>query len=101
MINEKATIAIPFYGSLIRPGKGLENIYLQGDYDPDSHQIENLSVKVWNPKIEGRLQKWLASQGVKSVFCRDHNDRYEALLSEEGITVIEQNDLELLGVGAI
>ena len=101
MINEKATIAIPFYGSLVRPGRGLENIYLQGEYDPQSRQLENLSVQVWNPKREGRLHKWLAAQGVKSVFCRDHNDRYEALLRSEGIALVEQGDLELMGAGTL
>ncbi|PLY03762.1 MAG: hypothetical protein C0624_06590 [Desulfuromonas sp.] len=99
MINEKSTIAIPYYGSLVRPGRGLEQIFLKGDYNPQSHQVENVAVSVWDPKSEGRLHKWLAAQGVKKVCCRDHNERYEALLSEEGITVVDEDQDLLLGAG--
>jgi len=92
MLNEKATIAIPYYGSLVRPGRGLENIYLKGDFDPQSRRLENVTVSVWNPKSEGRLQKWLAAQGIKGIFCRDRNVRYEALLSEEGIWITRDDE---------
>jgi len=100
MVNEKATIAIPYYGTLIRPGRGVETIFLRGEFDPKSRQVENLSVEVWNPKSEGRLQKWLAAQGIRGVFCRDRNTRYEELLSQEGIWMAEQND-ETLGVSGL
>ncbi len=100
MINEKATIAIPYYGSLVRPGRGLETIFLRGDFDPDSRQLENVSVEVWNPKSEGRLQKWLASQGIRGVFCRDRNARYEEMLSQEGIWMADQ-DIEALGAAGL
>ena len=96
MINEKSTIAIPYYGSLIRPGRGLENIFLKGEYDPNSNQLENVSVSIWNPKNEGRLPKWLAAQGIKGIFCRDRNARYEELLSAEGIEMINQDDDQLI-----
>lgn len=99
MVNEKATIAIPYYGSLVRPGRGLERVYLRGDYNPLSRQVENLSVSVWDPKSEGLLHKWLASQGVTGVFCRERNARYEALLVEEGISVFERDHELLSGTG--
>jgi len=99
MINEKSTIAIPYYGSLVRPGRGLEHIFLKGDYNPESHQVENLAISIWDSKSEGRLHKWLASQGVKRVFCRDRNARYEALLLEEGIALVEGDQDAVLGSG--
>ena len=96
MLNEKSTIAIPYYGSLIRPGRGLENIFLKGEYDPNSRQLENVSVSIWNPKNESRLPKWLAAQGIKGIFCRDRNTRYEALLSAEGIETFHQDHESML-----
>jgi len=99
MLNEKSTIAIPYYGSLVRPGRGLENIYLKGEFDPQSRRLENVTVSVWNPKSEGLLQKWLASQGITGLFCRDRNARYEALLSEEGIWV--ERDDETIGAAGL
>ena len=96
MINEKATIAIPYYGSLIRPGRGLEKIFIKGDFDPGMRQLENISVSIWNPKSESRLHKWLASQGVSGIFCSDRNAHYEALLSEEGIWMRDDEDAAML-----
>ena len=99
MINEKSTIAIPYYGSLVRPGRGLENIYIKADFDPSSGQMENVCVQVWDQRSEGRLHKWLSSLGVSGVFCRDRNSRYEDLLSQEGIWVEDHNEDNFMGSG--
>jgi|GEM_PF-710001 len=92
--NIKTSIAIPYYGSLCLPPSGLERIYFVADIDSRSKSVDSMKLKVWNPRKEPDISRWLKEQGVAGVICNDSTTPSHVALDSEGIWVIFQQEGE-------
>ena|SRR6266540_985902 len=80
-------VAVPYYGSLIRPNMGLEKVYFVADVDIDAQSLKNLSVKVWNPKIKRELPDWIKKGGISGIICSDGSISFENYFNTKNIWV--------------
>ncbi len=80
-------IAVPYYGSLVRPGKGLEQIYFHCDLDRSSGSVENVSIRVWDSKKGNDLFQWFVDQGIQGLYCETPPAAFASHLARKGIWV--------------
>ena len=65
------TIAVPYYGSLIRPGEGIESIYFLAEVLENSKGIQPKGMRVWNRRKDPNLMQWLRSEKILGILCHD------------------------------
>lgn len=85
--EDKALIAVPYYGTLSLPPSGLTRIFFLVKVDLVQMVIDNLSLQVWNPKKEPNLFRWLRQLDANGVICSDSLSKYEIGLNAEGMWV--------------
>lgn len=85
--EDKALIAVPYYGTLSLPPSGLTRIFFLVKVDLVQMVIDNLSLQVWNPKKEPNLFRWLRQLDTNGVICSDSPSKYEIGLNAEGMWV--------------
>lgn len=99
MKNRKVTcptrVAVPYYGTLLRPGVGLEHLYFLVDVDQDSGRFTHPQLGVWNPKECRQIGKWLRQSGASGLICSDYHPAYEDQLHKDGLWVRWQQQGDL------
>ena len=83
--HDATRIAVPYYGTLIRPGRGFERLYFVADVGVGNEPPRNYSVKVWNRKEFPDLASWATSQGVRGILCSDRYPEFENKLRASGV----------------
>lgn len=84
MKNNQSThsvVAIPYYGSVARPGQGFENIYIFAAVNPNTGATEDTWVESWTGRTAGELAIWLARNNVNGIFSDGYSLALEKALS--------------------
>jgi hypothetical protein len=104
MKNRTATypirVAVPYYGTLMRPGVGLEHLYFLVDVDRESGTFQKPKLEVWNPRECRQVARWLQQSGATGLLCSDYHPAFEEMLHKDGLWVRwqQQGDLpEVIG----
>ncbi|PLX96588.1 MAG: hypothetical protein C0622_14485 [Desulfuromonas sp.] len=81
-MKEKTTtnIAVPYYGNVIRPGQGFENIYIFASICPETGKIERTWLESWTGRSASDLAIWLAYKNVTGVFSDGYSLALEKAL---------------------
>ncbi len=94
-LPEKIKVAVPFYGCLFRPGKGMEKIYFVVEVERNSGSYGKVSLQIWNSGEEGGLVHWLSRQKIQGLVCSDRHKGFETALLRNGIRVCWGSEGEL------
>ncbi|MFO7983329.1 MAG: hypothetical protein R6V08_07765 [Desulfuromonadales bacterium] len=86
-LNSGSCIAIPYYGFLMRPGKGFERIYFLADPEEGASRKDKTRMDVWNPNSCTEFDNWLVERGVGQVVCIDCPPSVRRQLESSGIDV--------------
>lgn len=74
-------IAVPYYGSVARPGHGFENIYILASVSPESGEIERTWLESWSGRTASDLAYWLSSKHVAGIFSSGYSLALEKALN--------------------
>lgn len=79
-------VAVPYYGSLIRPHSGLETLYLMAEVNRATGTVETLNVRVWNTIENPDLPGWLKAEGIEAIICEDFQPKLEKSFQDRGVS---------------
>lgn len=88
-------IAFPYYGTLVRPGAGIEKLYFIADVDRKTFSLKRVFLDAWNAKIAPELPAWLQDKGVSGLVCRDGCHSYQKPMEAAGIQILLDKGLDL------
>ena len=78
-------IAVPYYGTLVRPKAGYESLYLVADVAAGGSATLQFKVCIWDKNSRPKIVEWLQEIGVNGIICSDEKVEVEELLAGEGI----------------
>lgn len=62
-------IAVPYYGSMARPGRGFESIYILASTCAETGIVEDTRVETWTGRSARELAAWLADKKVSGIIA--------------------------------
>lgn len=91
-----ATLAVPYYGSMVRPHGRSEHIYIKLTADQTSGELKQSGLCVWDAKRQPDLACWLSSQGIETLLCNDSHLGSDRAFSAAGVKILDrlQGDLQ-------
>jgi len=69
--TEITNFAIPYYSSIIRPGRGYESVYIFASTSRKTGKVEKTWVEAWSGRTAEDLSNWLAEKNVVRLFADD------------------------------
>lgn len=93
-----ATLAVPYYGSMVRPHGRSEHIYIKLTADPHSGEFKQTGLCVWDYRKLPDLAAWLSTQGVETLLCNDSHLGSDRAFNAAGIRILNklQGDLQAM-----
>ena len=88
------TIAVPYYGSLIRPGEGIEFIYFLAEVLEDQKGVQPKGMIVWNRRQNPNLSQWLNKEKILGILCHDKPVPLVEELKSAGVWVASEQEGE-------
>lgn len=91
-----ATLAIPYYGSMVRPHGRSEHIYIKLTADPTSGEFKQTGLCVWDNRKFPDLAAWLSTQEIETLLCNDGHMGSDRAFNAAGVTILHelQGDLQ-------
>lgn len=94
--NNRYKVAIPYYGDLSHPVRGLSNLYYLLEVNPENQTIAESDISVWTPATDNDLSSWLVGNGVRALFCNQIDPDHKRTLNHSGILIESHSNSNLL-----
>jgi hypothetical protein len=86
-------VAVPYYGRLYRAKFGYERIFFIVEAGSGKGKDLDVSLGVWDHKIEQTLPEWLKHNGVQSLVCREDPEQHiKKTMAVLGINVLNEGN---------
>ena len=86
-------VAVPYYGRLHRAKLGYERVYFLVEGGSADEKDLDVSLGVWDHKLELSLPEWLCKNGVRCLVCREDPDKHiKKTMAGLGIDVLDQRN---------
>lgn len=83
--KDQTHFAVPYYGSIARPGHGFENIYIFASACQKTGKISKTWVEAWCGRTADDLSHWLAEKNVDGIFAEGFSLALEKELNKANI----------------
>lgn len=89
-------VAVPYYGRLYRAKVGYERIFFLVDEVSSKGNELDVSLGVWDDKVEQSLPEWLMNNGVRNLICRENLEAHlKKALARLGIDILDEENSDV------